>query len=304
MEMSTIIKQLLMLFVILVIGYIGNRCKVLDKNANKVLSKCIINITLSALIISSVMNIENKVSFGELGMLLFFASLVYVFMTLISLVIPRIIGVPQEDRGVYSMMAIFGNVAFMGFPILKALYGSEIIFYASLFNIPFNLLLYSLGMVFLSPRGTVKINKNLFLNPPLISSVVALIIYLLPVNFPVFFVNGLSMLGDMTIPGAMLVIGSSLAEVSIKEIFNDFRIYLISLVKLVVFPLMVWAVLKPFVTDPLLLAVGVVTTAMPMATNITMLSITFGGNEALASKGIFISTLMSLITIPLVLLIL
>jgi predicted permease len=101
------------------------------------------------------------------------------------------------------------------------------------------------------------------------------------------------------VPAAMLIIGSSLGDMSLKEVFSDWRLYLLAPVKLIAIPVIIWSVLLLFVANPLILGIATVLASMPVATNTTMLCIEYKGNEALASKGVFITTILSVATIPL-----
>ncbi|MDO4542242.1 MAG: AEC family transporter [Bacillota bacterium] len=300
MEIQAVVGEMLSLFLILAVGYLGNKMGFLNREATKVLSRIIVNVTLPALILASVMGIEEKIAGWNLLILLTVAFLSYGLLGLVAFLTPKALKAPGETAGVYAFMAIFGNVAFIGFPIITAVYGSDAVFYAALFNIPFNLLIFSVGIMMLSPQGGLKIGKRAFLNPSLAAAVLALILYLLPIEFPRPLVETASLLGGITVPGAMLVVGASLGAVPLGEVFRDARVYLVSLIKLIVCPFLILACFGPFIRDPLILGAAVITTAMPVATNTAMLSMEYGGDETLASKGIFISTLLSIATMPLV----
>lgn len=304
MNISAVISEMLTLFIILAVGYIANKASILNRDGAKLLSKLIVNITLPALILASVMEIEEKMTGLDLVILLAVAFLSYALLGVIAWLTPKLIKAPRETAGTYSFMAIFGNVGFIGFPIISAVYGQEAIFYAALFNIPFNLLIFSVGVAMLSPGGKLKIGRQVLLNPSLLAAVLALILYLLPWSYPEPLAETANLLGSITVPGAMLVVGASLGAIPIKEVFNDFRVYIVSLIKLMVCPLLILVCFGPFVDNRLILGAAVITTAMPVATNAAMLSMEYGGDETLASKGIFISTVLSLLTMPLIIILL
>jgi predicted permease len=118
---------------------------------------------------------------------------------------------------------------------------------------------------------------------------------------PAILKNTIDLVGGMTTPAAMLILGSTLACIPIKEVFSEIRIYFIAIVKLLIIPVVTWLILRLFVTDHLMLGVLVTLSAMPTATNATLLSMEYDGNEKLASKGVFLTTLLSVLTIPLLL---
>ena len=125
-------------------------------------------------------------------------------------------------------------------------------------------------------------------------------IVLTGIRFPAPVVTATTTLGGMTTAGAMLIIGASLSQMTLKEILGDWKVYVFSLIRLISGPVVVWAILRLFVDDPMLIAVAVVLAAMPSGTNATMMALQFGGQEKVASRGVFISTIFSLVTIPLI----
>ncbi|MGI5936443.1 MAG: AEC family transporter, partial [Oscillospiraceae bacterium] len=146
----------------------------------------------------------------------------------------------------------------------------------------------------------VKINFRQFINAPLVSSIVAVLIFAFRIPIPAPVAGATELLGDMVVPAAMLIIGSSLGNMSVKEVFSDWRLYLLAPVKLIAIPVAIWSILRLFVANPLILGIATVLTSMPVATNTTMLCIEYKGNEALASRGVFITTILSVLTIPLI----
>lgn len=199
------------------------------------------------------------------------------------------------------MSILFMNNVFIGFPVIEALFGQGAVFCASLSNIPFNILLYSLGVAKLCGTGgqrTLRIRQ--MFSAPLIATLVAVLLFLVKIPVPTVLADTLSTLGGATVPMSMLIIGTSLNAISIKKAVSDWRVYILSLARLVVCPVLVWLVLRLFLTDPLMLGIIVVISACPSATMLTILSVQFGADDALASKTIFVSTLLSALTLPLI----
>jgi malate permease and related proteins len=244
--------------------------------------------------------VEHTMSGGQLALLLLYGCLTFILLLILGLAVIKLLRVNKAQAGVYKFMAVFGNVVFMGFPMVATIFGSGAVFYASIFVNPIGIMMFSLGIVLTSGgEEKPKIDYKLFVNAPLVSSLIALVIYLLSIRFPTAVTDSLDLLGAMTAPGAMLVIGSSLADIPLREVFDNWRVYVVSLTKLLVGPVLVWLVLKNLISDPMVLGIAVITAAMPIATTATMLSLEYGGDYALASKGVFISTALSLLTIPL-----
>lgn len=298
MDISVIISQMAVLFIILAIGYCLNRLKVMDAGSDRILTKLVLNLAMPCTIISSVLGRENGVSGRDTAFFMLMIALTFAIAFAAVIPLPAILRNRKEDTGLYRFLVVFGNVGFMGFPVTMSIFGEESAFYVALFNIPFSLLAFSVGIIMVSGKGG-KIRPGLFLNPSLIASALAILIFFLKIPVPGIITKTAGQLGQLTTPLAMLVIGSTLAAIPPSEVFTQWRLYPVSFIKLVAVPLITWMVLRLLIDDPLMLGVLVVLAGMPTATSATMICMEYGGNEKLASKGIFITTLFSLITIPL-----
>ena len=146
----------------------------------------------------------------------------------------------------------------------------------------------------------VKMDLKLFLNPGILSSIVALIIFLTKAPMPYALSRSLSLVGNITTPMAMMIIGSTLGSMPIKNIFNDSRVYLYTIVRQLILPLVTWLLLKNFITDPFVLGLSVIISAMPVGITAVMFSNEYAQDSELAARGVFITTLASFITIPII----
>lgn len=298
MDISEIISQMAVLFIILAIGYGLNKLKVLDSNSDKLLTRLVLNLAMPCTIINSVLSRDNVVSGRDTAFFMLMILLTFAIAFALVIPLPMLLKNRKEDSGLYRYLIVFGNVGFMGFPVAMSVFGAESAFYVALFNIPFSLLAFSVGILMVSGSGG-KINPKLFINPSLIAAVLAILIFSLKISVPGIITRTAGQLGQLTTPVAMLVIGSTLAAIPPSEVFGQWRLYPVSFIKLIAVPLITWLVLRLLIDDPLMLGVLVVLAGMPTATSATMICMEYGGNERLASKGVFITTLFSLITIPL-----
>ena len=195
---------------------------------------------------------------------------------------------------------MLSNVGFMGIPVLRSIFGDGVLFYVGLYNLPFNFVAFSIGLMMLNQGNKENsFNPRLFINPPVVAILVGLILFIFQIQLPEAIHGSLSLVGDITIPLSMLVIGGMLADVSMRETWSNWRIYVVSLVRLIILPLVVYVILKPFADNIYVLAVPVMVTAMPAATYVSVLADQYGGNALLGSQGVFITTLLSVFTIPL-----
>ena len=300
MEYTVLLQQILILFAIAACGFIAFKRGMMTEAANKAVSKIVLHITLPAMILASVADVPGDFTAADILFLIALSFLSYAILGIVAFLTPRLIRGEKKDYGVYEFLTMFGNVGFMGFPVLTAVFGSQAVFLAAIFNLPMNLLSFTIGVLMLAPKGTRLKMKELFM-PAVVASVLAPLLFLAPFTVPTIVYEGFSLLGGATVPLAMMLIGASVARLPFKEIWSQGRIYAVSAVKLLVCPIVIWLAFKGFVKDPLILGTAVILAAMPSATNTTLLCIEYGGNETLASRCVCVSSLLSAVTIPLIL---
>ena len=303
MNLTAILSQMAVLFIILAVGYAANKFSILTAESNKLLSKLVVNIAMPCTILNSVLSghVSSTGSDAALFMAVSFGAFALAFLLCVPL--PRLLKAPKGDGGMYRFMIAFGNVGFMGFPVIQAIFGPGAAFYVSLFNIAFSVLCFSVGLVMVS-GGSGKISFRFFINPTMIVSILTVILFYARIQVPSVLTDTVGLISQMTTPSSMLVIGSTLAAIPFRGVFTEKRIYPVALIKLIIIPVLTWLIFRLFIHDPLMLGVLVMLAAMPTAANATMLSMVYGGNEELASKGIFLTTLFSIATIPLLILLL
>ena len=297
-------SQMVILFLGIVLGFIARKASVMNDRFDGQFSKLVLNVTLPCLIISSVLMNDELPDASTVGLIFLLSCTSYAIILAIAFAVPFLLRFPKDKRGTYSFMIAFGNVGFIGFPVLSAIFGDQAILYAAIFNIPFNLLVFTVG-VFMISEGEGTLRERLtdgakhVVSPTLISCFVALALALLRITEPGILGQSLDVMGQMTTPAALLIIGSTLAKMPIREMISSFRPYIASLFRLVFVPVAIFFVFRSFVTDPMLLGTIVITSGMPVATNGTLLCLQYGGDLKTMTKGTFVSTIMSLITIPL-----
>ncbi|MDU4860773.1 MAG: AEC family transporter [Terrisporobacter othiniensis] len=298
MDIGVIVNQMLVLFIVMIIGYITNKKNILDVNVNKKISSLLLNITAPALILSSVVN-RDKAGDPKLVVdIAVLAIILYAILPFLGIVLAKILKVPKEDENLYQFMTIFSNVGFVGFPVIESIFGSEAVFFAAIINLVFNVFCYSYGIYLISESNKLSFDIKTLINPGIIVSIIAIIIYVTNIEVPLVIKETTSMIGGITTPLAMMLIGSSLGEIPIKEVFLEKRLYPYTFIKQIIMPIIFFLILKPFVTNELILGIIIIVSAMPVATITIMFCNEYEGNISLASKTIFITTLCSIVTIP------
>jgi len=299
MDMNTIINQMAVLFLILAIGYFGCKIGILSDVANKHITRLVANIVLPCLVMDSMLGTGLDISGHDAFIFLLLSAATFVIILAIAFISPIILRTRKVDRGIYHFMVAFSNVGFIGYPVNQAIFGSDSLFFVALYCIIFNIFCFSLGIAFLSGSGGKLDLKKIFLSPILITTFVAFAIFILDIKLPKFLLDTFDTVGAIGVPAGMLLVGSALGQIPVRSVFSEWRLYAASLIRLIVVPIAVWAVFRLFVKDEFVLALLTVMAALPVATNCTILSIQYGADDILASKAVFISTLLSMITIPL-----
>lgn len=302
MTFGTTVMQIVSLFLIMIVGYILRKCNVFDDASNARFTRLIIYVSLPAQIVKAFATNQGIVSNKEVLSMFGISALAYLLYAIIGFAFNIIFRVPKNKKGTYLFMMMFGNVGFMGFPLTEALLGEEALIYAVIFNVIFNLLVYSFGIFMISKKDDdFRFSYKKLLNMPLTSAVISIILYFCKIQIPDVLIKSLDYMGNMTTPVAMIILGSTIAGMPWKELFDEWRIYIFTAFKLLVIPAVVIMLLKiaPEV-NPMIYGSLILLSATPVATNTTMLAIEYGGDKALSSKGIFFTTLLCMLTIPLI----
>lgn len=298
MDMTKIIEQMLVLLLMLLVGYLLGKRKVFTEESNKVMSRVVIYVANPALLLNTVTSGQITGSKSSTLMVIGISILYFIFIPIVVKILTLLFPFTRKNNKVYEAMYCFSNLGFMGIPVINAIYGASAIFYLSIFMIPFNVLVYSYGVVLLSEQKRQKIDLKKIANPVVFAAAIALFLYFSGVKTPAVINETVALLGGITTPLAMVTIGSTLALIPLKDVFFDWRMYLFALGKLLLLPVITYVSFKWFIQNELLLGVMVVVSAMPVASNVTIICTEYGGDSHTVTKGTFITTVLSLVTIP------
>lgn len=296
MNLSTVFAKMAMLVLIMLLGYLCARIGITGPEFNQRVTPLMVKVLLPATILNSVLSVPDFSGRELLDYILVMTVMVALQM-LPAWFLPRLMRTRSEDVGATRLVTAFGNVGFVGLPVVAAIFGDEMVFFASLCNIPFNLALYSCSAAQLSPDGG-RVRWQDVLNAPVIATLLSVVLLLSRIHVPAVIADTISTLAGATIPLSMLIIGTSLGAISVRAALTDWRVYAVSAVRLLVCPLLTWLVLRPFVSG-VLLGIPVLLAACPSAMVVTALCLQYERSDAFASKCIFLSTVLSAVTIPL-----
>lgn len=298
-----LLKQMIIFFAIMLVGVIANKKKLVTSEGCKVLSAIVVNIANPALILSASINKDATVQGSQLLIVAGLAIGVYIFLIIFSFIIIKILRMKQNESSTYQVMTVFSNIGFMGFPMISATYGTEALLYASFFLIPYNVLIYTWGIRMMSKNSEVSNNKlvlSKIFNIGVIACVVTIIIYLLRIPMPSIFESIITSLSNITAPLSMIVIGVYLANMGLKRLVSDKKLILFAVIKQIVVPLLGVYILELFNIESAYVAVCMVMLATPVGSMTAMLAEQYNGDYELASRGVALSTVISMGTMPLV----
>ena len=293
--MSAALHQIAVIFIGILTGFVCRKAKLLTEEGTATVSNIVVKIILPFYLFSAILNSGSGVDPRGVFLTLGLSFGMFLLSGLVALLVVPLLKPPADDRGVYLFETMCGNVTYIGIPVCAAVLGGNAAFYGSLLNIPYNLLCFSLGIWLLA--GKLPLKK--ILNPAFLSGAAAALLYLLRVPVPSVILDGCAFIGQATSPCAMLVIGSVLGSVPFQEIFTEWRAIPYVLIRLVGLGALMALLLSFPDVDPVLKGVLILMASMPAATNSTMLCTIYGGNRALSAKLIFLSTALSIVTIPL-----
>ena len=299
------LQQMIVMFLMMAVGYLCYRRQILTEEVSRKVSAIVVNVANPCMILSSALT-DQQMRGKELLQTLAIVALMYVFLLVVAQLLPKILRIRKESRGAYAVMTVFANIGFMGFPVLAAMYGNGALLYGAVFQIPFNILIYTYGVAVLTRKpdacgkaelDRIEILKKIF-NIGVIACIAAMLIYFLRIPIPSFLQAFITNLGNLTAPLSMMIIGASLAQMPLKELFLDKKLLLFSMVKLLILPAVWMLMVNRVAEQEILRGVCLVMMATPAGSMTAMLAQQYGGDYETASRGVALTTVLSVITMP------
>lgn len=300
MDTFAVFQQMLILVFVIAVGFSIRRMGIINEDTNAHLTRLILSVTMPATLLSALSGSTLEVPLGNAFILLGIITLAHLFMIAIACLSPIALRADKSDRGVLATMALFGNATFIGIPLAYSFFGPDGMFYTLLLNIVNNLFLFSLGMKLVGGKQA-NLSAKLFFSPAMLASFLSVLLFMLDIQLPYVMDRSLGLLGAVTTPMAMILLGSILGAMDLGELFRGWRVYIITAVRLLIAPIVVYLALLPFSIDPMLLTVILIMSASPMAISTAMFTIHYDAHQEVVGKGIFLSTLFSVVTLPILL---
>ena len=269
------------LFALVVVGYIAGKLGYLGGDFDRQLSRLVINITCPALILSSAMS-------GTLPDRRYILPL---------------LGISVITEGAVGFAMMFGNVGFMGYPVVASIFGHQAVFYAAVLNVVNTFAVFTIGTILITGKSDVEgkhFQKKVLYSTPMFAAYLTMLIVALEIdNIPGVISQPLTMLGNITVPAALLIIGSSMSQLSLRMMLGNRTVYLTTIMRLLIVPLSMYYLCRAIGFSETVVNINTVVIAMPVATYGTILCLRHEKDATLMTEVTFITTLFSMLTIPL-----
>ena len=294
------LEVMVMLFTMVILGYAACKLGYMGDKFDKKLSSIVVDITCPLLVLSSVMGDEmpdRSLILPLVGV----GFLTYIILLVFGFWVPRFISKNHDDQGMIGFSLMFANVGFIGYPIVASIFGPEAVFYAALLNVPNTFFIFTAGVMLVKGEYSIRqFNPKVLLSPALIGAFIAALLVAFGVHTPEMIARPITMVGNITVPAALMIIGSSMARLPLREIIGSGKVYATSFLRLVIVPLSVYFLFRLCGVNTLINNINTVVIAMPVASFGTMFCMKYGRNPSLMTEATFITTLFSIITIPLI----
>jgi hypothetical protein len=312
MDIGVIFGQMLVLLVMMLVGAFVYKKGWLGEEGAANISKIVVNIFNPLLVIGGVLGDTASISQSKLFGNLKLVVLYNVVTLLFAIVLMWVLHPPKSHRSLFVLMASFSNLGFMGIPVAKSLYGNEGVLYVSFYILLYNIIVYTYGMALArraarekngidsAQKASMAESLKRIINPGVAAALLALLIFAAGWKMPSPVVSLCDYMGDATIPLSMMLIGVSIAKADLRSYLKDFRMYMFILLRMLALPIAAALIMRNMGFDSVVLGVFVVELAMPIGSIIGLFAKECGADDAYCMKGTVLSTLASIITIPIV----
>ena len=289
------------LFAIVIVGYVAGRLGYMGGEFDKKLSSLVINFTCPALILASAMTGElpdRRLILPLLGI----STLTYILLTGVAFLLPRFLTKKKDNEGIVGFALMFGNVGFMGYPVVASIFGQQAVFYAAVLNVVNTFAVFTIGTILIEGDLSDKrhFQKKVLYSTPMLSAYLAMLIVALGIDgIPGVISQPLTMIGNITVPAALLIIGSSMSQLSAKSMLGNMTVYTTTIFRLLLIPIGLYYLCSALGFDSYVVNINTLVVAMPVATYGTILCLKYNRDTTLITETTLITTLLSMITIPL-----
>ncbi len=302
--------QVSVLFMLILVGIIIRKMNIVTDNIYDELGNLVITVCMPAFILSA-MDFDFSLEIvKDSGLLILLSFAVYGVSIILGEIFVRIMGKTGAQRDVYQYMCVFSNSGYMGYPVVSMIFGTKALFYTAIYNLSFSVLVWSYGVYVLTRshrEQNIKTKKEAIIsglrgsiNPSMIAVFIGFSMFVAGIKFPAPVFKTIDIIGSATTPLSMMFIGFILSSVHPKELFEDVRDFILAAYRILILPFLVYIVLKYMGMADLMLIIPVVIAAMPASANSALIASKYKSDVRLASKLVFLTTFLSIFTIPII----
>lgn len=294
------LNQILIMFLIILIGVICYKTKLIDAVTNKKLSNLLLMLVNPLVILVSYQRDFSKELLSGLFISFVLAIITHVIGIIIAYFLLR--GKKDNDVVIERFSSIYSNCGFMGIPLINGIFGGEGVFYITAYMTIFNVFIWTHGIIMMTGKQERKTMIKTLISPTMIAILLGFIFFIGQIRMPNIIFSSLDYVASMNTPFAMLIAGVTIGQTNIIKIFGKVRIYLVAFIKLLLIPAALLFLYSRFPIGEAVLTTAILAAACPSAATGTLFAIRYDKNALYASEIFAITTLFSLITIPLIML--
>ena len=311
MSAAVVVKQMIMIALLIAMGFYSFRRKYINTNTTRGMSAMIVTFTNPCLMIYSMLSAQERMSGEKLLIGLMSAVLTYAFLVILAEIIPRLLRIDPDERYCYWMLCVFGNIGFIGIPLTEAVLGANALVYVCFHNLIFCLLVYTVGIgkIKVAANGGHRDKVTVFsfrrslagmINTGTVSALAALVFYVAGWDLPDVLMSTFDYAGRATTFLSMIILGAAVAQMSVKKAVTNVRLVVFSLIRLILIPIAVVLIFKLFINDALTVNTAALMLAVPAGNMPLIMATQHKLDPGTLSDGIVLTTVMSLVTIPIV----
>lgn len=299
--MLTVFLQMLSLLLMIGTGYLIAKKGMMDEHTSGQVSGMVVNVFNPLLFLSSAANAAGSITPDTMFQICLIAVGMFVCFIIAGMILTPFFDKDADQRKVFQMMFVFSNLGFIGIPVVSSILGSGHVVYVTEFLVVYNIFFYTYGITVMDGSFSLSCLRSL-VNPGTVCSIIAMAVILCNIQVPEFIRTAMTYLGNAASPLALVLVGFSLAHADMKRIFKEARLYLFSLIKLLVLPFLMLPVLRMVTDDTAVISVCMIMFGMPVGNMILMLGNERGIDGTTCSAAIILSTVLCVFTVPVILL--
>ena len=289
---------MLVLFILISIGFLCGKKGLINENAAKKMTDIVLYVVTPCVMISAF----QKEFSGDTAIKILIAAAAAIVILVFSTLLARLVIRDKNEsrKKVLQFSVIFSNCGFMSLPLQKELLGEDGWFYGSIFVAVFNIFVWTYGLLDMSGDKKQLSIKKIVFNPGIMGAAVAIILFVCRIKLPEIVIQPVTHLANLNTPVPMLIIGFYLSRAKLKDAFSDVGTYIAMSLRLVIIPVIVTFIMALLKLDKTMMIAFVIACSAPTAASTTMFAAKFNRDVELSVGVVAASTILSIITMPLI----